>query len=327
MLRAMAVQRVVIDTDAGVDDALALLLALRSPELKVEAITAVHGNVGVERAVRNIRLVLHLLGLGGSELPRLAQGQALPLLQRPREARQVHGDDGLGGVSHLARPDGSLAYPEAVVPLDPAPAPLVLLDLVRRYPDEVTLITLGPLTNIATALLLDRSALAALRRVVVMGGALGGGGNTTAVAEFNIWSDPEAARIVFSAGLPLTMVGLDVTQQVVLTRSLLLECLTPKGTGVSQFVADCTGAYMAYHRRHHGMDGCFLHDPLAVGVAIQPAFVRTAAVSVQVETRGEWTRGMTVRADPSDPDSLPAVQAAVAVESQAFLEFFCQRLG
>src|SRR5438477_5311238 len=196
--------RVIIDTDPGVDDAFALLLAMRSPELKIEGITAVAGNVPLELTLPNALRMVEIAGR--SDIP-VAAGAKAPLLRRLVSAAYAHGENGLGGA----------VFPEPrLKPVD-QPAAEFIRTTVRKHPNELTLITVGPLTNVASALSLDTELSQLIRRIVMMGGSLSGG-NITPAAEFNIYVDPEAARIIFQSGIPITMVGLDVTRKTGLTQ-------------------------------------------------------------------------------------------------------------
>ena len=186
--------RVIIDTDPGVDDALALLLAMRSPELKIEAITPVAGNVPLELALPNALRMVEISGR--TDIP-VAAGAKVPLLRRLVTATYVHGENGLGGT----------VFPEPTIKPVAQLAAELIRQIIRKYPGEVTLLPIGPLTNIATALNLDSELAGMVRGIVMMGGSLSGG-NITPAAEFNIYVDPEAARIVFQSGIPITMVGL-----------------------------------------------------------------------------------------------------------------------
>src|SRR5579884_292611 len=190
--------RLLIDTDPGVDDAVALVMALRHPRAHVEAITVVAGNVDLEHTVRNARYVVELCE---ADVPVYA-GAARALLREHRRAPDAHGEDGLGNLG--------------LRPRDPRPAPGhaadILVERIMREPGALTLVTLGPLTNVALALLKEPRIATAVQRVVVMGGAANTAGNVTPAAEFNIWADPEAARIVFRAGMPLTMVGIEISR-------------------------------------------------------------------------------------------------------------------
>jgi inosine-uridine nucleoside N-ribohydrolase len=231
-------RHVIIDTDPGVDDALALILALQSPELCVDAITTVSGNVHVELATRN---TLTVLGLFPPERrPPVARGADRPLVRALDTAAPVHGDDGLGGVSRLHTAAGQPCYPAVSAAHVLRGAVACVLDLIRRSPGELTLVALGPLTNLAQAWRRDAHTFLQLAEVVIMGGAVTVPGNVTPVAEFNIYVDPEAAQVVFASGLPITLIGLDVTERVRLTSEIIDQSVRPAGSPLSQFVMDCT---------------------------------------------------------------------------------------
>lgn len=309
-------QKVILDTDPGVDDALALLLAFRSPELSVVGITTVCGNVSVDQSGVNVFRVLDLLGL--KDEPPVARGAERPLKGAPWGAEGVHGPDGLGGLDEKR-------YPPPQPRLSPLSAEALILELVRDQPGEITLITLGPLTNLARALSKDRATLGGLKEVIVMGGAVTVPGNVTSYAEFNIAVDPEAAQQVLEAGLPLTLVGLDVTHRVILSKRTVEEMARAYPHPLSRFVLDCTGRYMELHERNEGFQGCYLHDPLAVGVAIQPSLVRKRGFRLQVDTGpGPMRGGMKARS--GTPHSLRPVQVCVEVEVDRFLSLFLERL-
>jgi inosine-uridine nucleoside N-ribohydrolase len=319
--------RVIIDTDPGVDDALALILALQSPELCVDAITTVSGNVDVELATQN---ALTVLGLFAPERrPLVAKGAERPLARTLYTAAHVHGDDGLGGVSRLRTTTGQPRYPPASTSLASSDAVTCMLDGIRRAPGELTLIALGPLTNLALAWHRDASLVRQLAGVVIMGGAVTVPGNVTPVAEFNVYVDPEAAQVVFAAGLPLTLIGLDVTERVRLTAEMIDQRLRPLDSPLQQFVVEGTAQTIQFSTRVERPPGMAMHDPLAVGALIDPSIVRTVPLSVQVETKGEFTTGMLV-ADrrPLRPAFKAPTNVSVALEVEAgrFLEMFLTRL-
>ena len=215
----MTPRPVVIDTDPGIDDALALMLALRAPEIHVELLTTVAGNVPVDVATANACRLVALLN--PSVLAGGGRGAARPLRRPLYTATAIHGHDGLGGLTQLRRPDGSLQYPPPQRPTAQRQAVQRLLTLVETYRQDLTVIALGPLTNIARAIMHAPETMQQLGRLIIMGGAIAVPGNVTAVAEFNIFVDPHAADIVFRAGLPITLVPLDVTRQVRLTHTVL----------------------------------------------------------------------------------------------------------
>jgi inosine-uridine nucleoside N-ribohydrolase len=320
-------QHLIIDTDPGVDDAMALILALRSPEVQVEAVTTVGGNVALAQTTRNALRVLELVN--PRPRPVLAVGGAPPARRGAVRAKSVHGKDGLGELDRFLRQDGSPMYPQVPIPPGLPSAKEVTLELLERYPEELLMVCLGPLTNLAGLIRTAPEKLRRLGGVIAMGGAIQTGGNVTPAAEFNIYADPQAARIVFASGLPLTLVPLDVTRQVRLHREDL-EGLPQDGSDpVASFLRNSTAKALAFMEEREGTPSMALHDPLAVGVAVQPSLVSTFPLHVEVETRGRLTCGMTVadrrpiRAEFKEP---PNVQVALEVDSQRFLSFFKERI-
>jgi len=276
---------IIIDTDPGIDDALALLLAAGSPELEVLAVTTVGGNVTLDHATENAQRILPV-AWGGRPAPPLYRGAA----GGDETAEYVHGADGLGGVSLHRDEHGALRYPP-VGALAPGAAHDAILSLADARPDEIILVTLGPLTNVAAALQHDPATMRRVREVVIMGGAFREPGNTGPVAEFNIFVDPEAAQIVCESGLPLRWIPIDVTHQCLL-RHQQIEALTDSPR--ARFARAIAGFYMDYHYSGYGEYACFLHDPVAVAAVIWPELFHTEALRVDVETYGTLTRGMTV---------------------------------
>lgn len=321
----MSSKRIILDTDTGVDDALAILLAMRSPELHVEAITAVSGNVHVDHCVRNILMTLEVLG--STTIPDVARGEEAPLIKPLVLADHVHGGDGLGGVTGLSKPDGARLYPDPVNRLSHVPAVDLILDRIDRYPDEITLIAVGPLTNVARAIIKNPFRMRKLREIIIMGGAFRVYGNVSPVAEFNIFVDPHAAQIVCDAGIPLVFVPLDVTMQAVLSGPEIESHAAPGGP-VATFVRDCTAHYVEVHRQRRDVDGCFMHDPLAVAVACRPEIVTMVETRVDVETAGDLTGGMTVAdlrpASMSSKD--PNARVCADVDAEAFIHLFTDRV-
>jgi purine nucleosidase len=305
-------RQVILDVDTGVDDALAIMLAVRSPELEVLGITTVSGNVPVAQCTANTLLTLEVL-----EAPNVpvVSGAAAPLAGRAFTAAEVHGTDGLGNVT--------AGYP-APLPRVTQGAAEFLLEMIRRFPGELTLVATGPLTNVAVAIQQDREAMRAVHGVTVMGGAIRVPGNVGPTTEFNFAVDPEAAAIVLGAGLPIRLVPLDVTEQVILSREAVENA---KGNGKLQaFIRDMTAATMAFHREHEGFDGMFLHDPLAVGVVADPSLVRAQPMAVAVERRGELTSGMAVADLRRRSRATPTASVCVEVEAARFLHYFTQRV-
>jgi inosine-uridine nucleoside N-ribohydrolase len=305
-------RHIIIDTDPGVDDALALLLALSSPELQVEGITTVVGNVGQEKANKNALRILEFLGL--ENIP-VSRGAERPLIEEPRPAEYIHGPEGLG----CAR------LPEPRLKPDDRSAVELILEKAGEFDGRLTLIAVGPLTNIAAAILAEPGLPEMVDALIIMGGAYGvtpyGFGNVSPAAEFNIWHDPEAGKIIFKAGFRLTAIGLDVTTDPRNRMSPQLfqeiEGLnTDRGRLVADLSRDLVGRF----------NGLSLHDPLAVAAAIDPTLIETRGMHVDVETRGELTRGMTVT-DRRPWSRVEAnVEVAVDVDSERFLRLFMDRV-
>jgi inosine-uridine nucleoside N-ribohydrolase len=279
--------RVIIDTDPGVDDAFALLLAMRSPELKIEAITPVAGNVPLELTLPNALRMVEVAGR--TDIP-VAAGAKAPLVRRLVTAAYAHGENGLGGA----------VFPEPKIQPVTEPAAEFIRRTVRKYPGEVTLITLGPMTNVATALTADPELAGMIQRLVMMGGSLSGG-NITPAAEFNVYVDPEAARIVFQSSIPITMVGLDVTRKTSLTEDHV-RTLEASQNPVSQAAAKIARNAISHNREQGFLVGPNMHDSLAVAAFLDPSLLVFKEYYVDVETAGELTAGETLGYSPSVGD-------------------------
>ncbi|MCI0708048.1 MAG: nucleoside hydrolase [Ignavibacteriae bacterium] len=309
---------ILIDTDTGVDDALALIVALRSPELAVRTITTVAGNVEVRKCTRNVLMLLELLHAG--ENITVAEGAPRPLKRKLFSAPEVHGKDGLGNITlhkkfPVSRRRVSLNGIEEII------------SFCKVHGKKGSIVALGPLTNIARAFLKNPAALRGIGSIVTMGGAFRVPGNTGPVAEFNYYVDPEAAHIVLNSGLPITVVPLDLTERIALMRKEFEYRASRRASPVANAVLRFTKLYMAYHKRTEGFNGGYAHDPIAVVVAIDPAIVSTRPVSVAVETSGELTRGMTV-ADFRKPRATKVrkVNVALSINREKFLKLFHERL-
>lgn len=271
-------RRVIIDTDPGTDDALAILLALNSPELKVEALTVVPGNVVAEQGLEN---ALKLMSLADRcDIP-VAGGAKHPLNQKLITAEYWHGKNGLADIE----------LPAPKCKADPRFGPDLIIELVHKYPHEITLIPVGPLTNIALAVSKDPSIVGLVKDIVIMGGSITGG-NTTGAAEANIFNDPEAAQIVFNAGWIVTMIGSDVGERTLMTRKHVSELQSTHG--LENDLAARIGDFYLERAEKNGYNGAAMYDPLAVGTVIDPTLVKLQDMHVDVETRGQFTRGETV---------------------------------
>jgi purine nucleosidase len=269
----------VLDCDPGHDDAVAILLAAASPALDLRAITTVAGNGTLDKVTLNARKVCTLAGI--RDVP-IAAGADRPLRRELETAAHVHGESALDGP----------ALPDPGVPLDPRPADQLIADVAASADQPLTLIAIGPLTNVATALDRHPDLAGRLGRIVVMGGSTGRG-NHTPYAEFNIYVDPEAAERVFASGVPLTMVGLNLTHQAIATPAIV-ERILALDTDLARVVAGWLTFFGSTYDELFGLPGPPVHDPCAVALAIDPAIVRGVDTFVAIETEGRWTRGATV---------------------------------
>jgi purine nucleosidase len=305
-------RRVLFDTDPGIDDACAILLALASPELTVEGLSIVHGNCSLEQATVN---ALSLLELANAAHIPVTRGCERPLVQPSLLAPETHGDTGLG-YAKLPTP--------RVKPISQHGVDF-LIEKILAAPGEITLLAIGPLTNVALAIRQEPRIAKALKEIIIMGGALRYEGNTTALAEFNTYVDPHAAHIVYHAGIPATLVPLDVTYQCILTPddvSGLKEVESP----ITQFVADSTRFYMEFHDEYQKIDGCVINDPLALALTFAPELCTYRQIPVDVDLSGGISLGKTV-ADFYNYTKRPAnLRVALGVRARDFIDLFVQRI-
>ncbi len=320
-------KKIIFDTDPGSDDAMALMLALNSPELDVRAITVVPGNVPAKQGLDN---ALRMASLANRcDIP-VAGGAQHPLFQKLITAEFWHGKNGLANVE----------LPPSKCKVDARFGPDLIIEMVHAAPHEITLVPVGPLTNIALAVLKDPSIVPLVKEVILMGGSITGG-NVTAAAEANIFNDPEAAQIVFQAGWPITMVGLDVGDKALFTRKHLAQLGKTHGP-MNDFIYQVAD-YLIGLSEKFGQAGTPMYDQLAVGVAIDATLVTAPPMHVDVETRGEFTRGETVAnrrgyveryvlkgdhyviegADKVEPNA----KVCTEVEAGKFLQLYISRLS
>ncbi len=298
---------VLLDCDPGHDDAIALLLALASPELDILGITTVAGNQTLDKTTANAFRVLEFAGR--TEIT-VAAGADRPLVRDPFVAAYVHGETGL---------DGPDLPPARGKPVDRHAADF-LADKIRERDGEVTLVPTGPLTNVALMLALHPDARPA--RIVLMGGAVAEG-NVTPAAEFNIWWDPEAAARVFASGIDLTMVGLDVTHKALFTQAHVGR-LTGR---VGEMVTELLGFYDRFHREVYGFDGSPIHDAVAVAQVMRPNLVETRFRNVEIDVESELCRGRTVVDLWRRTEREPNANVGVDIDANAFLELLVERIN
>lgn len=305
-------KKILIDTDPGIDDSLAILLALASPELSLEGISTVHGNCSLEQATTNGLSILELAQ--ASHIP-LAKGCELPLVQPSLLAPETHGNTGLG-YAKLPEPR---TKPVSMYGSD------FLIEKILSNPGEMTLVAIGPLTNVALAIRKEPRIVSALKELIIMGGAIRHEGNTTALAEFNTYVDPHAAHIVYHAGIPTTLVPLDVTYQCVLT-SQDVERLQKLDSSIPGFIKDTTDFYMEYHDSYQGIRGCVINDPLALALTFAPELCDYQELPVNVDISSGVSTGKTF-ADFYNYEKKPAnMKVALGVRPRDFIELFLERM-
>ncbi len=296
----------IIDTDTASDDAVALVLALRQPDIDVKAITVVAGNVPLPQGLQN---ALFTAELCGASVPVYA-GCAKPLLRELETAEAVHGEDGMGDIG---------------LPLcgrEPAPghAADVLRQVIKSNAGDITLVTLGPLTNVALALLREPELATKVSRCFIMGGIGAGHGNVTPTAEFNIWVDPEAAKIVYESGLPISMVGWDISWQYATFDADQADEIRRIGTPLAEFVIDIQKTLTEFSIRENALAGFDLPDPITMAAAIDPSVCRYERYRVDVTAGDGLARGITVVDRLAVTGREPNVDVAVSADRQAFVK-------
>ncbi len=302
---------ILLDCDPGHDDAIALLLALASPELDLLGVTTVAGNQTLDKTTANALRVLELAGRG--DVP-VAAGADRPLARELFIAAYVHGETGMDGPA-LPEPQGSAVHEHAVD---------FLAERILGSDRPVTIVPVGPLTNVALLLARYPEAAASVERIVLMGGAIAEG-NVTPAAEFNIYVDPEAAWRVFRSGVPVTMIGLDVTHKALMTDAHAEQL---RGAGaIGRFVAELYDFFTQYHRRTYGHEGAPIHDAVAVAQALRPGIVETLHRHVDVDCESTLCRGRTVVDLWHRTGEEPNADVGVGIDADAFLDLLCERIA
>jgi purine nucleosidase len=304
-------KRIIIDTDPGVDDALAFLLALASPEIQLEALTTTQGNVTLEKATRNALSVLELCH--ASHIP-VASGSVLPLVQPLRASADVHGESGIGN-SRLPEPQTRPVSQHAVD---------YLIERVLAEPNEMSIFPIGPLTNIAMAIRKEPRFASAVKELVIMGGAILEHGNMTPLAEFNIYVDPHAAHIVFHSGIPITLIPLDVTHKCLLKQEHV-DRLMKVDSPISRFIRDAMEVYLEASFAL-GYKGSSLHDPLTLATVIAPELLTLREYYVDVDISGGVSMGKTFADIPNVLKKPANMKVAMNVRGKDFIEVFLQRM-
>ncbi|MFC4945310.1 nucleoside hydrolase [Pseudonocardia sp. GCM10023141] len=305
-------KKIILDCDPGHDDAMALLLAHGSPEIELLAVTTVVGNQTLEKVTRNALAVARIAGITGVPF---AAGCPRPLVREIENAPEIHGESGLDGP----------VLPAATLALDPRHGVQLIIDtIMREEPGTVTLVPTAGLTNIAMAVRLEPRIAERVREVVLMGGAYGGG-NWSAVGEFNIVIDPEAAHIVFNERWPVTMIGLDVTHQALATPDVV-DRIAAIGTRPAQFAVELLAFFREAYRDTQGFDDPPVHDPCAVARVIDPTVVTTRRAPVDIELTGTLTRGMTVADLRAPAPAGCTTQVGVGLDRERFWDLVVDAL-
>lgn len=308
----MTPKRILIDTDPGIDDALAILLALASPEIQLEGLTIVHGNCSRQAGTEN---ALSILEQAQSRRVPVAMGFELPLVQPSLLAPETHGNTGMGYAT----------FPPRVTEPIEQHAVDFIIEKVLESPGEITLVAIGPLTNIAVAIRREPRIVEAVKELIIMGGAIRHEGNTTPLAEFNTYVDPHAAHIVYHAGMPTTLVPLDVTYQCVLSRANV-DQLLQVNSPISRLVADSTRFYMEFHDEYQQIDGCVINDPLALALVFAPDLVDTEELYVDVDIAGGVSMGKTFADFYKMTGKAPNMKVALDVQPDDFIDLFVSRV-
>ena len=305
-------KKILFDTDPGIDDACAILLALASPELSLEGLSVVHGNCSLEQGTTNALSVLELAN--ASHIP-VAKGCELPLVQPSLLAPETHGETGLG-YAKLPKPRAKPTHQHGID---------FLIEKIMASPGEITLVAIAPLTNVALAIRKEPHIIEALKEIIIMGGAIRHEGNTTALAEFNTYVDPHAAQIVYQAGIPTTLVPLDVTYQCILTPGDVSR-LQKIDSPITKFVAEATRFYMEFHDEYQQIEGCVINDPLALALTFMPELCTYQELPVEVDLSGGISMGKTV-ADFYNYGKKPAnMKVALSVRARDFIDLFIERI-
>lgn len=302
-------QKIIIDTDPGIDDAMAVLFACLSPDIELVGLTSIFGNVTTDVATRNAKALVEMAQL---DVP-VARGADAPVQQPAKPvAWDVHGREGFGDVAPIT-PAGQ--------PVDETAAEFICRT-VSENPGEIVLCPVGPLTNLARALELDPSIAAKVKSVTVMGGSLDAGGNITPTSEANVWQDPHAADVVFAAGWDVTMVGLDVTHQIKCSPEHFAHLVSPAPV-LGGFLNQAAQFYFEFHRRVDGFDGCYMHDPSAVISVVRPDLFQVEHQPLRAIVEGDET-GRTVRAEGS---GRPATSVCMQVDVDAVRNLFLETIS
>jgi len=305
-------KRIILDTDPGIDDSLAILLALASPEITLEGLSVVHGNSSTEQGTINALSVLELAQ--ASHIP-VYKGCELPLVQPSLLAPETHGEQGIG-YAKLSAPQ---TKPQVQKGSD------FLINSIMSKPGEITLVAIGPLTNIALAIRQEPRIVENVKEVFIMGGAIRHEGNTTPLAEFNTFVDPHAAHIVFHSGMPITLTPLDVTYDCIFLKDDLNRLLKINSP-ITKFISDATRFYMEFHDEYQKIDGCVINDPMTLALTLMPEICDYQELYVDVDISTGVGLGNTFADFYNYEKKTPNMKVALGVRPRVFMELFIERM-
>ncbi|MEY2945234.1 MAG: hypothetical protein RL433_916 [Actinomycetota bacterium] len=306
-------EKIIYDTDPGIDDALGLLLLAASPEIDLLAITVTHGNTSQEKCLNNALKLVELTGI--TKVP-VARGAEEPLVKELSVAEETHGEGGLGY---------AILPKSAISPCSELAHDLIIR-VVRENPGEVTLLCVGPMTNIALAFLKAPEIVSKVRRIVSMGGAIHYPGNVTPQAEYNVFCDPEAFEIVLKSGIDFTLVPLDVTYQCILTIDHLKK-ITEARSEIRNFIFDSTRFYMEFHEDYQGIKGCAINDPLAAAILLDPTLVKNRDYYLTIELTSPTSKAKTIADHYGLLKFAPNAKVSMEVDVERFMELFINRMN
>ena len=304
--------KVILDTDPGIDDALAFILLRAMPEISLQAITTTHGNTTVQKCTENALKLVELLGM--ENIP-VAEGAHEPLVKTLSVAEETHGDTGLG---HAVLPPAKIKAVESN-------AANLIIDIVNANPGEITILCIGPVTNLALALLKEPSLRKKIKNVVSMAGTIHYPGNATPSSEYNVFCDPEAFDILLRSGIDLTIVPLDVTYKCLFTKTHI-ERLKGARADIHTFIDRATAFYMDFHLEYQGIEGCAINDPLAAAILLKPELVTMRDYYVDIELHGDFTTAKISADHFVALGNPPNAQVAMEVDVEGFMDFFIERV-
>lgn len=304
--------KVILDTDPGIDDALAFILLKAMPEIQLQAITVTHGNTSVEKCTTNALKLVELLGM--QEIP-VAMGADQPLVKALGVAEETHGDTGLGHAI-LPSPTTTVAANKAAN---------LIIEIVNANPGEITILCIGPVTNLALALLKEPSLRKKIKNVVSMAGTIHHPGNATPSSEYNVFCDPESFDILLRSGIDLTIVPLDVTYQCLFTKDHVAR-LQGAREDIQNFIDRSTAFYMEFHAEYQGIQGCAINDPLAAAILVKPELVTFRDYYVDIELHGKFTTAKISVDHFGSTGNPPNAKVAMEVNVEGFMDFFIERV-